>query len=163
VIITIGASEMHMTPEQFSAIVQSAVESKKDAAQNAIKLMAPARTDPSSSVDLNAASQGPKLQVPPAAIAETPKHLELPKNERTMDLPNAIVEIRASDLDSKKTGWAGKIQGATDRVRIELDPTVSETEMFGKSQVTADVTLIYAPRGRGETLKPAKIYIRKIY
>lgn len=165
VIITIGASEMQMTPEQFSAIVRGAVESKKDAAQNAIKLMAPARSDPTSSVDLNAKAEagGPKLQIPPAAIAETPKRLDLPRNERTMDIPNAVVEIRASDRDSKKTGWAGKIEGATDRVRIELDPAVSEAEMFGKSQVTADVTLIYEPRGKGETLKPAKIYIRRIH
>jgi hypothetical protein len=162
-IITVGAGEVQMTPETFKAVVAAAVGSKKDAAQDAIKFLAPSRGDTSSTVVINSGEGGPKFEIPAAAIAETPKKLDFAKNERFEELTQVEVLIRATDLDSKKTGWAGRIDGRTERVKIELDPTVSESEMFGKTRVLADATLIFAPRGKGAKLTPAKIYIRKIH
>lgn len=164
VIINIGAGELQLSPDALKSIVASAVNAagKKEVAQNAIKFLAPARNDPESSVVINPDADV-SYEFKAAAIAEAPSKYDAPVNERFEELIKAEVLIRATDLDSKKTGWAGKIEDKTNRVRIELDPTVSEAEMFGKSKVTADATLFFAPRGKGEKLTPVKIFIRKIY
>ena len=164
VIINIGAGELKVNPEALQAIVHSVIRAsgQKEAAQDVIKFLTPARNDPASTVVITP-ENGTAFEFPAAAIAEAPSKYDAPINERFEELAKADVLIRATDLDSKKTGWAGKIEGKTGRVRIELDPTVSEAEMFGRTTVTADATLIFAPRGKGEKLTPVKIYIRKIY
>ncbi len=164
VVINIGAGELQVSPDAVKSIVETAIKAsgQKEAAQNAIKFLAPARSDPTSSVSIGP-ENGPAFEFKAPAIAEVPKKFEQKKNDRFEELLNVEVLIRANDLDSKKSGWAGKIEGKTERVGIELDPTVSETEIFGRAKVFADVTLIFAPRGKGQQLTPAKIFIRKIY
>lgn len=161
-IINIGAGEVKLTPEAFEAIVKAAVTDKQETAKNAVKFFAPARTDSESSVYLEGLN-ATQIHIPPATIAETPEKFSPIKNERTEDLTNTTVQIRAADLDSKKAGWAGKIEGKTDRIKIELDPNVKESDLFGKASVSADVTLIYTPKSKNNELSPSKIYIRKIH
>lgn len=161
-IINIGAGEVKMTPEAFQAIVESAVRDKKGAAENAVKFLAPAKKDPNSSVVIQGEDL-PPIEITPAAIAESPKAVDYPKNQKIEDIHQVQIELRAMDRDSKKSGWAGKITNMTPRVRIELDPVVNEAEMFGKEKVTADVTLISSVvRGKNEYV-PTKIFIRKLY
>lgn len=164
VIINIGAGELQLSPEALKSIVASAVNAagKKEAAQDAIKFLAPARNDPESSVVINPAAKISHEFIP-AAIAQVPAKYDPIPNERSEELARTEVLIRATDLDSKKSGWAGKIEGKTGRIRIELDPSLSEAEMFGRTKVEADATLIYAPRGKAGKLTPVKIFIRKIY
>lgn len=161
-IINIGAGEVKLTPEAFEAIVRSAVADKKDNAKNVVKFFAPSRADSQSSVFIEGVNST-MVEFPAAAIAEVPERLIIEKNELTKDLAKVIVQIRAADLDSKKAGWAGRIDGETERVKIELDPNVKEMDLFGKSHVLADATLIFAPRGKSNKLTPNKIYIRKIH
>lgn len=162
VIISMGAGGMELTPEAFSAIVSAALQgSKKEAAQNAIRFVAPARAEEAGKIEMGAG--GNTFEVPSAAVAEVPRKLDLGKNERVEELAKVVILIRANDLDSKKSGWAGKIDGRTERLKIELDPTINESELFGKTRVTADAVLVHEPRGRAAKLTPAKIFIRKIY
>lgn len=164
VIIISGAGELKITPEMFeAAIAVAAAGNKKEVAQSALKFITPARADSSSSIAIGSVEGGKPLRIEPGAIAESPKKLDLPKNEGFEELKKVEVLIRATDLDSKKTGWAGRIEGKTERVKVELDPTVSEAEMFGKTTVIADATLIFEPRGKGSKLTPTKLFIRKIY
>lgn len=64
------------------------------------------------------------------------------------------VQIRASDLDSKKSGWAGQIDGRTERVKVVLDPGIDEFEVFGKQNTRADVTIISKLKSGGNELLP---------
>jgi hypothetical protein len=164
VIINIGAGELQASPEAIKAIVQSAIQSsgKKEIATDAIKFLAPARNDPKSSVSIGTENET-KFEFKSAAIAEAPTSFDGSKNERTEDLQRVEVQIRATDRDSKKSGWAGKVPGRDNRMPIELDPQVNDSEIFGRESVMADVTLIFAPRGKGQELKPVKIYIRRIH
>ena len=99
----------------------------------------------------------------PEAIAETPSKYDSPKDELLEDLYEVEIILRATDLDNKKTGWAGKIEGKTERVKIELDPRVREADVFGKTKIVADVTIIKSvPRGKNEYI-PQKIFVRKVY
>lgn len=166
VIINIGAGEVGMTPEAFTAVVKSAVGDKKGVAENALKFIGPARADPGSSVTLDSAVQGQQASVPieisSAAIAEAPKRIELASNERVEEYKSAKLYIRATNLDSKKIGWAGKLANRDDRLPIELDPAVSEADIFGRTEVVVDAALVFKEKGKSRELSPARIYVRKV-
>lgn len=162
-IINIGAGEVKMTPEQFQSIIENAVTDKKRNAQNAVKFLAPARQDAESSVSIGGAEVSGNVVITPAAIAEAPQRVDSIKNQKIEEVGAATVQIRASDLDSKKNGWAGKIEGRTNRVKIVLDPVIDESELFGKQSITADVTIIHTMKSGANELAPSTIVIRKIY
>lgn len=161
VVINIGAGEVKLTPEAFQSIVAAAVSDKKANAANAVKFLAPAKNDTNSSVQIQA--DDATMTISPEAIAETPKRYIPAQNKKIEDISKVVVEMRASDLDSKKSGWAGKIEGMTGRVKVELDPAIIESELFGKSSITADVTLISTVKSGGSEFSPNKIFIRRLY
>lgn len=163
VIINIGAGEVKMTPEEFRAVVEAAVINKQATAKNALKFIEPARLDPNSTVQIQGADLERPLVITKESISEAPKKLDLPRNELIEDIKEVEVHLRASDMDSKKTGWAGSIPGITDRVKIELDPVVSEAEIFGKTKIMADVTLISTIKSGAREYAPSTIFIRKIH
>ncbi|MBO4121095.1 hypothetical protein J5T34_10200 [Cupriavidus gilardii] len=159
-IINIGATEANMTPEQLAEIIAGAVSDKKELAKSAVKLLKPARNDPDASLRLD---DSDVLVVTPAAIREAPKKVEIDKQRKLEELHGVEVQIRATDLDSKKTGWAGMIDGKTKRVKIELDPVVNEADIYGRKIIVADVTLVYKLGRDGAELVPDTIFVRKIY
>jgi hypothetical protein len=161
-IINIGAGEVKMTPEAFHAVVAAGIGDKKENARNAVKFIAPTRQDPDASVQIQGQDTEP-LKITPATIAEAPKKIDFPKNQKTEELKQVEVELRASDRDSKKSGWAGKINGITNRVKIELDPVVDEADMFGKVKVLANVTLVFGLKKGTKEYSPTRIFVRKIY
>lgn len=165
-IINIGAGEVNMTPEAFSAIVKAAVGDKKGVAESALKLVAPARADPGSSLsvtenDIVLTNQTP-IEITSSAIAETPARIELDANERIEEYKNTPLVIRATNLDSKKLGWAGRLGNREDRLPIELDPAVSPQDIFGRTSIKVDAALVFKEKGRSRELKPARIYVRKV-
>lgn len=161
-IINIGAGEVKLTPEAFQAIVESAVKDKKEHAKAAVNFIAPAKSDPSSAVTISGHNM-PEIEFTKEAIAETPEKVVIPANQKIDEYHAKEIIVRATNLDSKKSGWAGKIEGLTNRVVIELDPTIDESIVFGKSKIKADVTIISSlPKGHSE-YTPTKIVIRKVY
>ena len=159
-IINIGAAEAKMTPEQLAAIIEAAVSDKKELAKSAVKLLKPARNDPEASIRLD---DSDVLVVTPSAIRETPKKVEIDKQRKLEELHGVEVQIRATDLDSKKSGWAGVIDGKTNRVKIELDPVVNEADIYGRKSIVADVTLVYKLGRDGAEMVPDMIFVRKIH
>lgn len=166
VIINIGAGELGMTPEAFSAIVRTAVGDKKGIAESALKFIGPARADPGSSVTLDNAVEGQRMSTPieisAVAIAEAPKRIELAPNERIEEYRSARLLIRAANLDSKKSGWAGKLANRDERLPIELDPAVSEADIFGRTEIVVDAALVFKEKGKSRELSPARIYVRTV-
>lgn len=167
VIINIGAGEVNMTPEQFTAVVKAAVGDKKGVAESALKFINPARKDPGSTVVFDEPGSedktAQKIEFSASAISEAPARIELDANERLEEYKGATLTIRATNLDSKKTGWAGKLGHREERLPIELDPSVSESEIFGRATVIVDAALVFKEKGRSRELKPARIYIRKVH
>lgn len=163
VIINIGAGEVQMTPEQFSAIVKTAVGSdRKSIAESALKFIAPARADEKSTITFGSDKTGDPIQLTAAAIVEAPRTIELAKNERVEEFKNVRLVIRAVDLDSRKTGWAGRISNRDERLKIELDPSVSESDLFGKSEVNVDAALVFTEQKKSRELLPSRIYVRRV-
>lgn len=161
VIINIGAGEVSLTPEAFTAIVKAAVGDKKDVATNALKFVSPARADPKSTVSLGDQS-GPTVEISAAAVAESPARIELEANERIEEHPGTTLTLRAANLDSRKTGWAGKLGKREDRLPVELDPSIKESEIFGKDVAKVDAALIFKEKGKSRELKASRIYVRRV-
>lgn len=164
VIINIGAGEVGLTPDAFTAMVKAAVGDKKGLAENALKFVGPARADPGSMVSISdpAAIASSKIEISAAAISETPNRIELQANERIEEFKHVQLTIRATNLDSKKTGWAGKLGDREDRLPIELDPSVSENDIFGREKITVDAALVFKEKGRSMEMKANRIYIRQV-
>lgn len=141
VIINLGAGEVDLTPEAFRAIVEAAVTDKKDLAKSAVRFFKPARSDSEAGIRLD---DNEALTFPSPVIAATPVQLEFDKQERVEHFKDVDLHIRATNLDSMKKGWAALMPGYIDRrVRLELDPSVKPTDVAGRFQLRADVSVIY--------------------
>jgi len=167
VIIQNGAGTLNISPEAFSAALREAVTDKKGATESALKFIGPARAEPGSSVfigsDTSKRDRANDLEISARAVAEAPARIELEPNERIEEYPNAKLAIRATNLDSKKNGWAGRLATREERLPIELDPSVQESEIFGREEVMVDAALVFKEKGRSRELKPARIYVRKVH
>lgn len=156
IIINAGAGAINISPEAFSAAVHASIADKKGVAESALKLIGPARADPGSTVKFDG------LELSSSAIAEAPARIELDANERIEEYRAVQLTIRATNLDSRKSGWAGKLGPREERLPIELDPAVAEADIFGRTAVIVDAALVFKEKGQSRELKPARIYVRKV-
>jgi hypothetical protein len=46
---------------------------------------------------------------------------------------------------------------------IELDPSVFEADIFGKTEVDVAAALIYKEKVKSRELKPSRIYVRRVF
>ena len=75
-----------------------------------------------------------------------------------------LVQIRATDLDHHKTGWAGILPGVIDeRISFKLAENVKPADL-NHFQVRADVTVFFKRknRGSGSEMVPDYVLIRNV-
>ena len=151
-------------PASMKDALLNGVKNKKELANATIMTLAPAKDQPGSSLKIEADTPSDaSFEFTSDAIALTPEKLDDSLAETTTDLSKVVVSIRATDLDNKEKGWAGKIEGLTGRVRIELAPEVDVNELAFKKNFLADVTLTSkTSRNRSEP-KVSGIYVHKIH
>lgn len=160
VIINIGAGEVDMTAEQFRAIVETAVTDKKALAKSSVSLLKPARADGAASIVLDG---NKSLTFSPDVILATPKELDFEKQEEVKHYPDVDLQIRATNLDSYKKGWAAVLPGISNRrLRLELDPSIKPSQVAGKFEVRGDVSVIYKFDKSVNKLVPNYILLRSI-
>lgn len=161
VIIQNGAGVLNITPEAFEAALEAvASKNKKELAESALKITTPVRADSKSSIAFGSGDS--RQEISYAAVIEAPSKLALEANERIEEYTNTTLVIRATNLDSKKNGWAGKLAQRDERLPIELDPAVAESEIFGRQEVLVDAALVFKEKGHSRELKPARIYVRRV-
>ena len=166
VIIQNGAGAMNIDPKAFEAAIAAAASGNKKAiAESALKLTSPVRADPDSSITISGSADPDQtaLSIPYKAVAEAPARIELEPNERIEEFKGVELTVRATNLDSRKQGWAGKLGPREERLPIELDPSVAESDLFGRTNVKVDAALIFKEKGRSRELKPARIYVRQVH
>lgn len=151
-IINIGAGEVSMTPDAFKAIVETAVNNKKELAKNTTKLFNPARADGQASIIVDGNND---LSFSPSVIAATPRLKDFDKQEKMERLVDVDLQIRALDRDSGKHGWACVIPGVIEkRVKLKLDDTVRPADIVGKFSVRANVYVYYKLDRAGKKMVP---------
>ncbi|MGE4341440.1 MAG: hypothetical protein AB7E55_36660, partial [Pigmentiphaga sp.] len=98
-----------------------------------------------------------------ALIDRIPKDVPNDRSEETAKLNHVIVEIRATDLDNADSGWQGRIEGITGRIKIEFGEGVDLEEAATKRKFNADVILTSVYRGGDTNPRPNSMLIEKIY
>lgn len=147
--------------EQVNQAVSKNISNKNEVAKQTLNFFEPTRNDPKASVSMGNGSD--KITIPATTVKEIPLKYSPKKNNRFEDLNGIEIKLRATDLDNKKSGWAGTIEGVTGRIKIELDPTLDPNDLYGKSKVIADVTLERDFSSRDNKLIPKRIIIRAIH
>lgn len=141
--------------------VAKRVSNKNDIAKQTINFFSPMQHEPNASISLGEGEA--KAEIPAKIIAKIPTKYVAKKNNRFEELAGVEIELRATDLDSKKTGWAGSIVGKTGRINIEIDPTIEPSELYGRSKITADVTLERMFDPKFNEMMPKRLVIRVIH
>lgn len=155
--INIGDSQK-ITNEELTEIIRDSITNQKSLAQNTIKVLSPARTDESSSIQI-----GDMATIPASTIMKTPTELNLQPLTDVVDYNDVPVIIRAMDLDKSNKGWGGIIVDKVDqRTKITFDPNIDINILAGRSSFMADVTVIKTLSNKDNEYKPTEIFIRSI-
>lgn len=145
VIINIGARESGLEPDQLEAIIKAAISDKKTNARDAIDLVRPAKRDPEATISMGEQSA---LTISHDVIAKTPASLVIEAAPAERFIPDVDLHIRATNLDSSVTGWAGLIPMVVDRrVKLVLAEGIDQKKVAGKFTVRADVVVHSKPQG----------------
>lgn len=160
VIINIGAGEVGMTPEGLKSVLDSAIKDKDAVARSSLNLIAPAKSDPEASLKFGGPNEYTQLEISAESIQAAPSVLQEIIEKREAHIDNAIISVRAIDLDNRAKGWFGLINGETRRLPIALDPTVNAEEIHGT--IYADIVLMYERKSATAPFAPVKIAIKRL-
>ncbi|TIO14918.1 MAG: hypothetical protein E5X86_22620 [Mesorhizobium sp.] len=102
-------------------------------------------------------------EIPPDAISEYPTDGELAEidDTRNIDIPNALLDIRATDKDRNNTGWAAVIVGDKrfrKRLQMDLYPTV-DTEKLSKLDRVRGNIIVEGERRQDGAFRAKKIHL----
>lgn len=160
VIINIGAGMLEIEADEFKAIIEGALKDKDKLAKNAAKIVNPAKKDPSASIEFNGNTE---LSISPETVKAMPLQILEPEEEEFIeDFENIEIEVRATDLDSTKRGWAAVIpELSKKRVRLQLDPTVNPEELAELRNINAKVTIIFGHDKEFNKI-PKLIFLREV-
>lgn len=159
-IIHIGAQMVGMEADEFKGIIESAIKDKKQLAKNAIGIVRPAKRDELAAISFN---RNEDLRITPETVRAMPRYYEEQEQEETLeDFKNIYMEIRATDLDSQKTGWAVIIPDLGDkRTRLQLDPSLNPEEILEKRKFNGNVTVKFK-YDKDNNKIPSLVFLREI-
>lgn len=159
-IINVGAGQAGLSPEQLEKIVMAAVSDKKANARDAIDIVRPAKRDPSAAITFEDNSL---LVIPKEVVARAPSSLTLETNPSEMFVPDVDLQVRATNLDSQVSGWAGIIPGVVNRrVKLVLAEGVDPKKVARQFSVRADVLLHSRPQGPKQAMTVYQITLLQL-
>jgi len=159
-IINIGAGMLDIEAKDFKAIIEGAIKDKNKLAKNSAKVVAPAKKDPSASITFN---DNTELRIEPNTVKAMPLHIQEPEEEEFIDdFEELEIEVRATDLDSTKRGWAAVApQLSKRRIRLQLDPTINPELLAEERNITGKATVIFG-HDKDYNKIPKLIFLREI-
>lgn len=141
-IVAQGAELAGITPEEFGKMIADANKNKKATAEGAIKFLQPTRKDASAAITFNGL---PDVAISSGAIRQTPSYWIDPSENTVSHFENVAINIRATDLDNAKQGWAAKIPqvNGDKRIRLQITPGLDTLALYGKPEIKGDVSVVY--------------------
>lgn len=99
-------------------------------------------------------------------LEEYPSDSELAEidDSKNIDVPNAVLDIRAVDRDKNNTGWAAVIIGDKrfkKRLPMDLYPTINAETLAKKERVTGDL-IIEGERKSDGSFRPKRIHLLSV-
>lgn len=141
-ILNIAGDVIGIDPAQIEASLEKRHAGRKalPLAKRALQFIRPAKGEPGAGVVGGGAELTPETvrAAPGAADVEAAEEME----DQEPLLAQRVV-IHATDLDSKKSGWACHLPGRWEkRLRMQLFPSVDASAIYGRREITADVILM---------------------
>lgn len=160
-ILNVGAGSLNIPPAELQKMVFDAMPNKAVAASNAVKIIRPAKFEPGAKITFD---NRPDLVVTSEAIKEVPAVPGEADDTRlqTALLTNTLIDIRALDRDNKTKGWAAIVPGfSARRAKMEVGPSIDQSDLIGKTNVTGDVEITFRTNARGVDV-PKRIFLNSI-
>lgn len=127
-------------------------------AKRALQFIRPAKGEPGAGVE------GGGTRLSPETVRAAPGAADVEAADETEDQDPLLAQqvvIHATDLDSKKSGWACHLPGRWEkRLRMQLFPSVDASAIYGKREITADVILMSRADEDGEMIPYLAIITR---
>jgi hypothetical protein len=86
-------------------------------------------------------------------ISEIPSDVEMAQTEKrnVYELNGVSIEIHRSDIDYSQSGWVAVIEEVSDRrKKMVLPPEIAPADIFGKTKVIGDVSVVEEMQEDGE-------------
>ena len=154
------ADLVHQSPDAVAAALDRAVSPSKrrQLIPRVADFLRPARRESGSAIEVNGAPA-----IPSEAIAEFPSDaaLEAVDDSSTIDVEQALVEIRALDRDRSKTGWSARIWNDDRfprRMPMDLYPTVTAEALALHHFVQANL-IVEGERTPDGNFRPKRIHL----
>lgn len=160
-IISIGAGSLQKDPKELRDIIEAVVkEDKQKFADNVAKFVKPAKRDLDATITFN---ENEQLRIQAAAIKEIPSRVKrLPPEKTVQELENTEIQIRATDLDSFKRGWAAIIPSISEkRISTQLDIDVDQGYVMQHPNIRGDVGIEFVINKDGKKI-PKRAILRKV-
>lgn len=143
--VNVTIEQGHMITGIDNEVLRSAIENSisenPSAVAGAVEFVKPAKKDSDARIDIDGQSY-----LSSAAIAEVPN--ELPENElqeKSLELEDTEIQIRATDKDSGKRGWGATIPEFSEkRMRISIAPGIDLVHLAHFDQIVGNVTIFYS-------------------
>lgn len=115
----------------------------------AVEFARPAKKDPEASININN-----RPFVSSGALSEVPSATIEADREKTLELADTEILIRATDRDSGKKGWGATIPAFSDsRMRVTVAPGIDLNALAHQDSVVGNVTIFYATDSAGNVVK----------
>ncbi|MEQ8829725.1 MAG: hypothetical protein RLW87_07940 [Alphaproteobacteria bacterium] len=154
------ASRINVDAERLEGLLEGQLPraKRRGLVKSVTGLLEPVRRNPKSTAIIDGVGE-----IPSGVVAEYPSDAELSEidDRNNVDLPGAIVEIRATDKDNSKHGWAAKILNDgrfRRRLPMDLYPTVDADALAHFDQVTADV-IVEGATGEDGSFRAKRIHL----
>lgn len=155
-IFNIGGDITGLDPAQLRAIIDAQAGDRKSLSRDAVDVLRPAKASP------GAGFRSGELELTPPAVAEVPfalPDLDDPEVEELFDVEG---QIRASDLDSTKSGWRVLIPAISDqRIKMHVAPGIDLEELSTRKTFTGDVVVVRRRLPDG-TLRPVLVLLNSV-
>jgi len=159
IVINICADMTHLHPDELKHHIEANIRDKEKLSKNAIKVVHPAKRDKNSEITFD---QNNSLKLDLNTIQAMPSFVPEDIDEMIEEFREVEVTIRATDLDSKRRGWAAVIPEISDRrVRLQIDPSVNVEKIIAKRTFLGDVTAVFKYDENGNEV-PKFYYLRNI-
>jgi hypothetical protein len=161
IVINAGSEASGLSPEAIrKAIAAASAANPATLANDALRLLSPAKTGGASSIRLD---DDPTLQISPDVISSMPSQI-LPERpfESMRDFENVEIEIRATDLDSSKRGWGVRVPSISSRrMPMEIGLDVNPRALASGATVKGNITVAF--EGKGSEQPTAKrVYLKEL-
>ena len=159
-VILNAGRDLNMTSDQLEQILREKIPHPIRAGKGAVQALQPALMKEDTTVKIGGHDG---IEIPHAVVTNmpSPSSISVKDKPTRIDLENVRIQVLASDIDRRKSGWAVRLPEDSicpgRRIRAVLDATISPADLMYQAWRRANISIYMAPDG-----KPQHVLIRAI-